>query len=406
MRGFGETKPSRKGSGERIENLVPTIPWPTGDYETVRIIGPVFAYCNIWFKIRTQKKPEGQNIPKLCLDLDGETDTFATDICPYRASGRGREAKWYAVNVIVRSLQQDSRGNTLQFKRPEILKPSEHHDFKGFWGDKSMIRNTPVRVLIVPESAAEKIQNMRKLNKIKGEAYDIGDAKFGCDIQIMDTEKPGAAKYDVQKGDRTPLTDAERRYVIFPLDLLKPERVAEAKREMADLETKLVKDEKKGDKSPRRGRDEDDEQRPARRGRDRDEDPDEDDVAEFDDTELDEDEMEDRPRNKKGGKPAKNDKRRSRDEDEDEDTEDDDLDADLEDGDDGDDAGEDDDDNGDDDLDADLDDDGDGDDEEEEERPKRSSGGRDRERSGRGNDRRSSGGGSSRPGNNRNRNRR
>lgn len=385
MRGFGEA--NFKKSSVRIEDLVPVIPWPEGDYEQIRLFGPVFAYCNIWFTIATKRKPDGQSIPKLCLDLDGETDEFTTDICPYRASGKGRPNKWYAVNCIVRSLQEDSNGRTLRFPKPR-LEITSRHGWKAYWGTKSDAKNTPVRVVIISENAAEKLVNMKKLNRVKAsdgtKYYELSDQKYGCDIQIMlDPNKQGAAKVDIQKGDRTPITPEERAYIMFPLDLLKPDRLEEAKREMADLEDKIIarKDDKKdgGKGSKRKG----DDGKPARRGRDEDDvDPDEDDVAEFSDGDLDEDldadiDMEDRPR--RGGKQNK---RRARDEDDDLDADsddegyDDDGDGDSEDGD-----------ADDDDLDADLDD-GDAGEDEEDERPARRGSGRDNRGSGRNDSRR------------------
>ena len=289
MQGFGEAKFRKKSI--RLSDLAPTLDWPVGEYEHIRLIGPISAYCNIWFTILTAKNPK-QAIPKLCLDLDPETDEFTTEICPYRKSGKGREGKYYVVNCIVRSLQEDADGNVLDFPKATIP-ITEQHGYKAYWGTKADAKRTPVRLVEMTENAAEKLLNIKKLNFVKGpdgkQFYEVSDPKFGCDIQIMmDPNKKGAAKVDVQKGNRTPITPEERRYIIFPTDLMKPDRLEEAKREMADLMTKIVEDEKKPAAAG--------EGKPASRRRAPD--PDADDTTDISADDLDSDiEMEDRPRN-------------------------------------------------------------------------------------------------------------
>ena len=296
MRGFGDATASR-GNRERMSDLVPIHPWPEGDYDALRMVGPVFSVEQIWFKIPTRAKPNGQSIPKQCLDHDGETDKHVTDICPYFKSGLGRPGKKYYVNVIVRSLQQDSRGRPLDFpvSRTAI---ETRLGYKAYWGKKGDERKTPVRVLEVPDGQVEKLKSLRKLNRGKtadgvATVFELSDPKMGCDINIMfDSTKKGAACYDIQKGDRTPLTREERSYIIFPLDLLKPDRLEEAKREMKDLEAKVItEDARSGSRDDDRGsRGKDarhDDRRSSRRGQDSDDPLLEDDTTDIDYGDLD-----------------------------------------------------------------------------------------------------------------------
>jgi hypothetical protein len=359
-------------------DLVPVIDWPEDEYAHVRIVGPVYAYCNIWFTIATKQRPapKGVSIPKLCLDLDGETDEFVTNNCPYRKSGLGREQKYYAVNVIVRDLQENG-----SYGKAKGIEASKHLGYKAYWGTKADAKKTPMRVLIVSENAAQKIQNLRKLNKVKSKGgevktYDVSDPEYGCDIGIMINSKAkGAAKIEVQKGDRSPLTDEERRYIMFPLDLLKPDRLDEAKREISDLAAKVIK--KSDDEDSPRG---------GKKGGKKQHDDDDDDVAGLSDDDLDVDDDDDdapkKSKKDKGKKSAKSKKSRD-DEDDDDDVDDDDLDADLDEDDDDEEEkpkknkkskksrdDEDDDDEDDDDEDSDEDEDEDEDDEDE--RPKKS----------------------------------
>lgn len=66
-------------------------------------------------------------------------------------------------------------------------------------------------------TVAGRIQELKDLNKKKGKdgktkTYDLDHAKFGCDILLRYKPKAsGTDKYSVDKGDRTPITDEEKR---------------------------------------------------------------------------------------------------------------------------------------------------------------------------------------------------
>ena len=258
MQGFDGATP-RRSKSPRMGELVDLVEWPEGDYEYYRPIGPVYSVCQYWFRIGTPRKPQGVSIPKDCLDHDGATDKMVGDECPFRASGKGRESKKYYINVISRSEQEGRKYPPLQNVRRE-----KHLGYEAYWGKAGDSRKTPVRVLEIPDSQISRLQSMKKMNKVKhprtGEMvmFDISDERFGCDIGILfDPTKQGPAKYDIQKGERTPITREERNYLMYRLDLMKPMSLSDAKQEMADLASKLVDDPKKtGDKAaaPRGGR--------------------------------------------------------------------------------------------------------------------------------------------------------
>jgi hypothetical protein len=363
MKGFSGANPSRRGKSERMENLVDMAEWPKGDFKTYRMVGPIYAVCNIWFTIATKTKPNGQSIPKMCLDLDGATDKFVSEDCPYRKSGLGRESKRYYVNVIDRDEQVDSRGKLQDFPPPRGLQMETHLGWKAYWAKKGDTRKTPCRILEIPDSCVATLNQMSKLNRAKDKSgqtksFDLDDNQYGCDISIMiDESKKGAAKYVINKGERTPITLEERKYMFYRPDLLKSERLEEAKREMKDLEGKIIEDEKsgKGGKSSgRRNRDEDDggsrdnrrDTGKRNRGREEDDSGIDDDVVDIDDSDLDGDE-DDNNNRRDTGKRKRDDDRgsrsrgRGRDEDEDNNDGDEDelgdldLDGDSDDGDEG-----------------------------------------------------------------------
>ena len=261
MKGFAGATPSR-GKSQRMGDVAETIEWPkNGEYLDVRMLGPVYSIANFWFTIATQQRPapKGVAIPKMCLDHDGESDKYVSDVCPYRKSGLGRESKEYWVNVIVRDLQNDERGRPKRFPTKHDFPAERHLGHKAYWGKKGDARKTPVRLLRIPDSQVAKLVSLGKLNKKRTsegvETYELSDPAYGCDIAILESNDPkakGAAKFDIQKKDRTPLTEEERRYIIFRPDLLKPERLEQAKAEMENLRGKII--ERSGDKDSSKSR--------------------------------------------------------------------------------------------------------------------------------------------------------
>jgi hypothetical protein len=243
MKGFDDATPRAKS--KRMNDFADMVEWPEGDYKSYRMIGPIYSVCNIWFNIATQRKPEGQAIPKQCLDHDGETDKMTSDACPFRNSGKGRESKSYYVNVIDREEQEGRKYKPITDRKRE-----KHLDHVAYWGKAGDSRKTPVRLLEIPDSQIDKLVGFKKLNKVKKKdgtavAMDISDSRFGCDINLLfDPSKKGPARYDVQKGDRTPITEEEEGYLLYRPDMLKPMSLEAAKREMSDLNTKIVEKDK------------------------------------------------------------------------------------------------------------------------------------------------------------------
>ena len=241
MQGFANAT-GRRSKRPRISDFADMVAWPEGDYEQYRPFGPVFSECLIWFSIVTERHPNGVPVPMPCLDHDGYTDTMVTEKCPFRSHPLGREARNYFVNVIDRNLQADRE------YRPLDLPIEEHLGFKAKWVKAGDSRRTPVRLLMIPDSKIDVVQKMSSLNKVHGEAVDITDLRAGCNVGLLfDKNKKGPAKYDIQKGDRTPITREERAYGMYRADLCPRMRLEEAKREMDELAPKVV-DQRRKDK--------------------------------------------------------------------------------------------------------------------------------------------------------------
>ncbi len=268
MRGFSEANPGRSKS-PRMSDFCEEMAWPT-TFSSVRIVGPVMAYCQIWFTVKSEEGKES-SFPKLCLDFDGENDTFSTDICPYRAMGAGREAKEYWVNVIDRNLQEDRKYKPLkgsEAKEVEMLGyKCKLVTIAGNGGSK-----TPVRALRIPSSAAETLQALTALNKktMKDgtkKAFESSHPRYGFDISIKyDAKGKGTAKYAIQKGDASALSEEELEYGIWKLDCLKPEPLAVAKKEASDIKKRAYIKGKK-DEPAKKFMDDDEDESPKKKGK-------------------------------------------------------------------------------------------------------------------------------------------
>jgi hypothetical protein len=323
MKGVGDAKPRGKRVG--MSDLIPVMDWPEGEPIRGRLVGPMYSLLNIWFKVKGTR-PGGKDVvsfSKLCLDHNPETGELDGDNCPYLKSGLGNASQEFWSNFIVRDRQEDSNGKVRKFPTPKG-EPTTKGGYKAYWGTKEDANRTPVRAIQIPESKIAELQAMMKTNRVKTEngvkVFEPNDIKYGFDIEIMiDKAKKGPSKYIIVKADRTPLTPEERRYILFPLDLVKPDSLSVAKQEMKDIATRVVDD--KGKPVSNKRRDDDEDEHPRRgKGRDKDIDDDElDDEDQVDLSEEDLDDEDDKPARKSGkSKPSRN----SRDDDENEDIDD------------------------------------------------------------------------------------
>lgn len=130
-------------------------------------------------------------------------------------------------------------------RAPEPSREERKSGFKQM-GSKAW---TPIRAFRVPAGCGKLFQKLQSMNKhkVKGkvQACQVSDPEFGCDVFISyDADAPGAAKYNIQKGDHTPLTDDELKYLSWDLsNLMEAESLEVAKREAAALASKNPEDE-------------------------------------------------------------------------------------------------------------------------------------------------------------------
>lgn len=122
------------------------------------------------------------------------------------------------INAIIRKEQSKEPAD-----QPKHTKAERESGMK----DKDSDSWTPIFALRMTKSLVDRIQGLKGTNthrdKKSGEtkSYHMSDERFGCDLMIKyDKDAPPANQYDVQKSDRTPLTEEEKAYLLQDLSLL------------------------------------------------------------------------------------------------------------------------------------------------------------------------------------------
>lgn len=363
---LGDIPTSGKEKRSKPDERVAVYKFPKNKWVRLRLLDGMITTAGYWVTTKKKDKTEGRFFAP-CNSYDYEThERDDNKIDPWRdAAAELNEynedrnkakkvisfQKTYWIGAIVRQEQE---------KAPATLPRPTKAELESGFKDKDSDSFTPVYAIRMTKTLVERIQGLKgtntHFNKKTGEtkSYHMSDEKFGCDLMIKfdpDASTP-ANMYDVQKGDRTPLTEEEKSYLLQNLELLidEPEDEAElirdfeswAKRNDVEIEGMSIKGIKKS-----KAKDEEVKKKKSKvveEDLDEDEDEDEDEApkkkpakagkkpAKVVDEDLDDEEDEDdeeEEEEKPAKKPAKKSPKKPVDEDEDED-EDDDLDDDEE----------------------------------------------------------------------------
>ena len=188
----------------------------------LRLFGPVFAYGGHWV---TFKNKEGKKsmFYTPCSAFDQSTGrldaTLSCAWCQHKGAEEGavRFSVDYYTNCIVRSLQKQ--------KPSEAVEPTEEEAQSGF-KDKDSETWTPVRALRLSTGPLRLLKDLKSLNVHENkdgdsEGYPVSHLRYGCDVNIKQNESAAPAqRYQVQKGEHTPLTKLERQYLTYDLSEL------------------------------------------------------------------------------------------------------------------------------------------------------------------------------------------
>ena len=201
-----------------------------------------------WIKILAGKEKKEVKIPKLCVSFDPDAEGTPKEgtHCPYCELTQGGDdatcqtSVAYYANALVRDIQED--------EPRKKVKPTNREKKTGLM-EKGSKAWSPVRVIRLPNGLAGKLDGLTERNivksknkKLNGKTFPIDDVKYGIDIAIKyDPKAAGAEKYQLDKGDRTPLTEEEQSYLVWDLsddlyEKLGLEDSAEAKKEFKRLD--------------------------------------------------------------------------------------------------------------------------------------------------------------------------
>lgn len=242
-----DKKETTNSNSPKIEDLVHIHKFPDdGKWHLHRLIGGIQSYCFWWLPLKT-RAGKVVNIPKQALAWDeiNETDdTSKPD--PYRdavmqlapmfpdeGKQRHRNAPRYQPHFYINTIPRETQDDYNPAKN-RMNDAEQNSGYKDINNDRS---RTPVEVIKLPPTAAAKVASLKQMNThtVDGETrqFSVAHPKYGCDVAISyDSSKQGAAQYDFNLRNPTPLNDEEYDYLIWKLDgLLEPEDVDTAKRE-------------------------------------------------------------------------------------------------------------------------------------------------------------------------------
>ena len=201
-----------------------------GKWVTFRLFGDIMSFGNYWIA-GVNKQGVKKRFPQACPSFNYLTGQREP----------GKYDPWWEVEQHERNGSEDNKSETVQFTRsffinaivrseqdnePAKIRKTPEEAESGF-KDKDSSSWTPVKVLRMPPSLLQKIQELKPLNSVKFKngsikCFDVTHPIYGRDIQVkFDDSASPANKYSIQLGmKRTPLTEEEKEYLTYDLDAL------------------------------------------------------------------------------------------------------------------------------------------------------------------------------------------
>jgi len=218
VKGWSDTKPVTSTKWQDLLDWYKFKEPKSGEdgFNHLRLIGPIMSACYHWVDI---KKPDGSKtaFPMTCAGYNPETETTDPSKCP-ACQAEISQQKFYFQNAIIRTEQENKPAKVIELADCPEEAAKEYRSVS----DKHW---SPVKVVKIPISCASQLRDIVNLNKhnVNGriKSMDISDPKYGCDIFIKyDSKEAPANKYNVQKGDASPLTEEERQYKLYNLNIV------------------------------------------------------------------------------------------------------------------------------------------------------------------------------------------
>lgn len=177
------TQVKRYNDEKKWEDDVEWFSFPDERMVLVRIVGDTEVLARHW--VRTMS---GKMFPLWCPRLNTDEEFDHSRPCPAHSDFEDKSQKMLVMNAIIRQLQERGDPN-------------------------------PVKGIMVPHAIMDDLAQIAELIK-----EDPADPERGVDLAIKYSSKAvGNKKWSVQRGDTTPLTDAERKYRYYPLEKIVPQ---------------------------------------------------------------------------------------------------------------------------------------------------------------------------------------
>lgn len=182
-RGRKLSEVKRYSDEKKWEDEVDWFQFPEEKMVLIRMYSDVIVMARHWVKTMS-----GKMFPSWCPRLDDEENFQHERPCPAHADFEDKAQKVIIANAIIRSLQERGDPN-------------------------------PVRGVMLPHIINDELVKIAQLVKA-----DPADDERGVDLAITHSPKtPGNKKWSVQRGDKTPLTQEERRYSTFDFTRIPPD---------------------------------------------------------------------------------------------------------------------------------------------------------------------------------------
>jgi hypothetical protein len=177
------TAVKRFSDEKKWEDDVEWFGFPDDKMVLIRIVGDVEVLARHWIKTLS-----GKMFPSWCPRLDAEENFQHDRPCPAHADFEDKAQKMIVCNAIIRNLQE--RGD------PE-----------------------PIKGIMLPHAVNDDLVSIAEL--IKG---NPADPNTGVDLAIKYSSKAvGNKKWSIQRGDTTPLSDAEKKYRRYDFSKIVPQ---------------------------------------------------------------------------------------------------------------------------------------------------------------------------------------
>jgi len=181
---------------------------------TLRFFGPVFVLQHHWLKTKL-----GKNFPLICSAYDSATQVFNKNKCPVEDD--------FNIPLLIEEAKKANpyldEENNPYLKEIKAIKARiaglGHVVVRNNFQNNNSTSAKPWHPIKIPPSVLFALIRLKSMNRatIGGKVYeaDVADPYWGRDVHIMydSANKNPQARYMVNLGDHTPLTDVEKSYI-------------------------------------------------------------------------------------------------------------------------------------------------------------------------------------------------